>query len=86
MFGSSFLDDLCKSWSQINYKDHGEVMSKDVINKQIIWLNSKICSNKIPLKCRALATKGLILVKDLFNADGVLKDVVVMLAREYDTC
>ncbi len=75
IFGSSFLDDLCKSWSQINYKEIPR-MTADEIGKQIIWLNSSICSKNIPIVSRSLAAKGLIYVKDIFNEYGVLKSCV----------
>ena len=79
----SFLGDLIKVWANIHFKQHGNDISINDISRQILWLNSNICSQNMPLVNRKLAKRGLMYVGDLIDGRGYLKHCHI-LSREYN--
>ena len=66
-----FWAQVLKSWSKVNFC-RVSVNKNDIFN-QIIWLNSEILLQGVPVKWEHWIQKNIVKIKDLYSDDNMLK-------------
>ena len=71
-----FYKKIIIQWSKI--KSNELPSTKEQINNECIWLNSKIATNKIPLTMVRYIPNGIKYIRDLFNTANEFKELITI--------